>query len=283
MLSIFQKKTKEDYEENFNDFHCPSDHILIHWKKDEHIVILKGKRYFYEIDWKTTDELDDKIKNNGWEPVKNEILHAVQCIEARILTDWPLHRVKSIKELLVTAIFLCLSFDKENAHKAITEAEGLMESYRKDIIRYWTLWYSGAMVLFFTILTLAFAIFRDYVNKFLDFMLMTYVLSITFGVIGAFFSICLRIGNVDYSGKTGKDIVKMEAISRILIGGISGLIVTLMVEAGIIFPKLQDRNSAIIFAFILAFIAGSSERLVPSIMAHVEKSYSNGEDHGEHQ
>ena len=43
---------KEDYEENFNDFYCPPSHVLIHWEKDEHLVILKGEKYFYEIDWK---------------------------------------------------------------------------------------------------------------------------------------------------------------------------------------------------------------------------------------
>ena len=102
-----------------------------------------------------------------------------------------------------------------------------------------------------------------------------YIWAITFGGVGAFFSICLRIGNVDYSNKTGKDIVKLETICRIVVGGISGLIITLMVKAGIILPKLSDNQSVLIVSLLLAFVSGSSERLVPSIITRLSKTYSN--------
>lgn len=210
---------------------------------------MKGKSYFYEIDWKTTDKLDKKIKEKNFTACKNELISAAQNLEARILTDWPLHRVKSVKTLLGSAIAHCLSLDEENARKLLSEAEYLMESYRKDIIRYWTLQDGCISLLVFITATSTWAIFRDKIDTLLQFKSLPYVLAIMFGVVGAFFSICLRIGSVDYSRKTGKDIIALETLCRVIIGGISGLIVTLMVMTGVLLPKLQENKDTLIYCF----------------------------------
>lgn len=266
---------KEDYEENFNDFYCPPSHVLIHWEKDEHLVILKGEKYFYEIDWKTTDKLDKKFDDLNFTLCKNELIASIQNLEARVLNDWPLYRIKSIKTLLGSALAHCLSLDEENARKLIAEAKDMLEVFRKDIIRYWTLLYSLSSLFTFVVIGLTWTAFANKINCCYSANNLPYVLAITFGVVGAFFSICLRIGNVDYSNKTGKDVVKLETICRILVGGISGLIITLMVKAGVILPKLTDNQSVLIVSLLLAFVSGSSERLVPSIITRWSKTYSN--------
>lgn len=279
IVSWFYSSKREDYEKNFKGFYCPPSHILIHWEKDESLVILKGKRFFYEIDWKITKKLDKKIKDKNFSSFINNFIGKVQCVEAKITYDWPLHRVRNIKILLGNAIAYCLLLDKENSEKLLVQAEDLIESYRRDIIRYWTLLYSCIVFFCFIILALASFFLGRVIDVLWLYKLLPYIGAIIFGVIGSFVSICLRLGNVDYSHKTGRDIIVIETLCRILVGGISGLIVILMVMSGVLLPVLHDSNSKSIIVFIIAFVAGSSERFVPSIITHIKKSYSHKGHH----
>jgi hypothetical protein len=93
------------------------------------------------------------------------------------------------------------------------------------------------------------------------------------GVLGACVSIIIRLGKLDVDPEAGRALNLGEACARIATGGIAGFLLFLAVRSKLVAPALLDGSTAGLM--LLAFAAGASERLVPSLIQTVE-SLTNG-------
>jgi hypothetical protein len=91
---------------------------------------------------------------------------------------------------------------------------------------------------------------------------------IVFGVgcIGALCSILFNLQKMNFDSMSEKRLHSDEAKSRILIGGIAGLLALLMMNVGLLATNFQNSPSAI---FLMAFVFGASERLLPGIIEKI--------------
>ena len=95
------------------------------------------------------------------------------------------------------------------------------------------------------------------------------------GVIGGYTSLWLRyrsLGEVTFGGR--KTVVMMSAC-RLLIGAVFAYIAILAVRSGLLFPSLEGHVAAI---GVISFVAGFSERLIPSFIKNFSHQTDNNEE-----
>lgn len=84
---------------------------------------------------------------------------------------------------------------------------------------------------------------------------------------GAFLSIILRIGSTNLDCSSGKSLHYLEASCRVVAGCISGAAAMLAIKAGVVGPAILSVNDSIAGQMLFVLAAGSSERLIPSIIS----------------
>lgn len=91
---------------------------------------------------------------------------------------------------------------------------------------------------------------------------------ITMGILGAYVSIWMRYGRLEFTGLSSKALHYLESISRLLIGAIFAIVVICAVKCGLILSHVDPQMQKFSFA-VLGFVAGFSERFVPSMIERV--------------
>ena len=136
--------------------------------------------------------------------------------------------------------------------------------------RYLYLLSSGITTLIFVFIGIISWVIRDIAIEIIGPTAFYIWLSFLIGSLGAFLSITLRIGNTNLDFNANKRLHYMEGISKVLAGMISGLLVSLCIKTGLIF-SIADKTEHLNLIMILGgLIAGSSERLAPSIIKKLE-------------
>ena len=138
----------------------------------------------------------------------------------------------------------------------------------QEIARGWQLTATGASAVVFFVLGcfawLGRAWLRQKIGD-LPFMLLIGACS---GAVGALFSILTRLGAIPLDPSAGKSLHKLEGRARILAGAIGAVIAELAVYLSLVLGVLKNfGNPALLF---IALIAGTSERLVPTIIKRTE-------------
>ena len=96
------------------------------------------------------------------------------------------------------------------------------------------------------------------------------------GCVGALFSILFNLQKINFDSMSERHLHIYEASSRILIGGIAGIVALLLTNVGLLAANFQDSLSAVL---LMAFIAGASERFLPGIIEHIPPVFDNGSHH----
>jgi hypothetical protein len=100
------------------------------------------------------------------------------------------------------------------------------------------------------------------------------VLCLGCGAIGAASSLISRIGSFPLDPSAGRALHQQEAVARVSAGVVGALVAYLAVQGGFILPSLSSSNPGL---FLLSFVAGASERFVPSIVERIEASAAGRE------
>lgn len=90
--------------------------------------------------------------------------------------------------------------------------------------------------------------------------------SIFFGCLGAFFSILCKAGKLEYDCEAGVFLNILEVVSRFFAAAISAYLAGQLFEADLLFTALKSTQVSSVVPLIY-FVAGFSERLVPSIVS----------------
>lgn len=93
------------------------------------------------------------------------------------------------------------------------------------------------------------------------------------GVLGAFVSIWTRYGKKAMTGLSSKWLHCAEALCRLLVGAIFALVAIFAVKCGLLLSNV-DISLMIYTSALIGFVAGFSERFVPSLVEKIAKDES---------
>ncbi|MDR3109515.1 MAG: hypothetical protein LBU65_07505 [Planctomycetaceae bacterium] len=223
--------------------------------------------YQDDINWATGDtkqtgDETDKQGANTWKPSNIEwVLTEVSSLEMSV-TNWDTDIRFQVNRLLGEIIVKAFcSQPKEGIQKTLEETKNFILAKKAEVSRMWIIRYAFLT----TCLCFAGAIVAFYWSSSLLWLLAG------IGCVGAFYSILMRLGKFNYDSMSEKRAHFYEAASRIVVGGISGLVSLWVIKAGIILPTFfNESNEASLLLF--AFVAGASERLLPGIISVVENT-----------
>ena len=220
-----------------------------------------------DVDWETGEEYIELGPEE--QKVENEILNDAATIET-VPCDHLHPDIKlKFKRLIGEAIARCLSHDHRNARKMLAVANAYINARNREMARYWYLKASGITA----ILMLAFGLFvwyyRDGVISVWGDSAFLVFLAVSSGAAGAMLSIALRVGSAVLDSTAGKILHYLEAVSRIAVGGLSGVLVTLAINAGVILPPLLQSDRPLWGMLLVSMAAGASERLASSLIEKI--------------
>ncbi len=218
------------------------------------------------VQWRTTD-------HHKMPEYCGEVLNTVATLEAKsqFISDPKALRV--VRRRIGEGLARCLDgYPKENSLATLREVELELKIRNKEIS--WKWYFLSAMKLT-AVLTISFValwLLRDQARVYVGAAAFEVILGSICGAIGALLSVMSRSNRLIMDANAGKALHQLEGLSRIGAGLIGALLVALSIKAGIILggASFSGNPQALLLAFCI--VAGTSERLVPSLIASLEKT-----------
>jgi hypothetical protein len=253
-------------------------HLIYHHHspKDGEVVVYVD--YDLELDWECDDKAGELINAMPLKVAVRKILNGVAALEP-LVHSWPKDLKLTSKRLMGEAIASVLRDDVEGAEVALENAKKFVREKSKQVSRYWTL--QGCLVAGFLA---AVAGGIEILNRIWIAGLVgriPFLLSLCFwaGCLGALLFVVLRFGTQPKVDSTAeKHLHYLEAIARIVGGGIAGVLVGGMVKLGLILPVFEQAGMETLAMCAAAMIAGASERLAAGIVTKVENNETTKEE-----
>lgn len=212
-----------------------------------------------------------------WTPASLRIWPRAMVLQEKPIPGLEPAQTRSYKQCIAAAIIESLDesegLSEENrikqAELLLDEAEAFRRDRLAEVSRRWTLLFT----LLFAVVAilcgcLAFVPFRTTLTGwFGEFMPRAAMVGV-FGAIGAFISVCLRLGTWTVSTESGKLGHFLEAFARIATGAVSALAIAMAVEAGLLLNDMGGLNQ-ILLVQLLGLFAGLSERAIPHLASQL--------------
>lgn len=260
----------KDYEKTWPGL--PIKHLI--FSCEEFIVFIDNQN---DIDWKASDayELKEAALPKEDRTKSNKIINLAASIESIPSEDLEEKVILNFKRQIGEALVRNFYFDFISANHMLQLAKNYMIDRNSDKSRYLYLKASGLVTtIVFAVLALNWLL-RIQIRELLGDNAFILFLCFCIGALGAFLSIILRMGNTNLDYNASKKLHYMEGSMKVIAGMISALLIGLCIKAGILLPVFNKVESTNIAMLIGGLIAGSSERLAPSIIKKVESSKDN--------
>ena len=210
-----------------------------------------------DCDWKDERDHDTIFKEDGRKKFaqaicKLNVAHAHPC------NKLPENEVFIFKKMIGAGYALALNGDFDSVDPLIKSATDYLRFRNKERARRYFLLASGG----FAVLVIAFWLIAKFWLQ-LDYQ--DWIAGICMGILGSFVSVWTRYGKMSLTGLSSRFLHYLEAISRMFVGGIFALVVLYAICCHIVFPELDASYHMQVFA-LAGFLAGFSERFVPSLM-----------------
>lgn len=251
---------------------------------DIHYLILRTNDFTVfldselDLDWKTTDEYDSR--KQGDPSNHNKIINRIASLECIPNDHLRTNIRRNYKRMLGEGLARSLKHDYENAMTILDDAERYIRSRNIESARYWQLstsCLSGTICGFVACFIWA---FKLQMLPILGETGLYVILAGLTGGLGALLSIIFRMGNAQITTDAERKLHILEAISRIIGGIISGLIVSFFVKLGLFVPIFQKTNDTYLAMVAAGLIAGATERWVPSLIAQFENGQKTSKSKG---
>lgn len=240
-----QRKELETILEEFPDISSENVTLLIRYTSRRYIVFLDGNS---EVDFETTDLYDDEHVQD--KERLNVVYNRIEELEHRPAVQYMSSKnQKAFARLLGNALAAELDMAKTTADQTTQKAEQFLQQRTTEISRRWLLLST------FGVAIISWISWKCLFPK--DFIL--------FGCLGAFFSILCKTGKLEYDCEAGVFLNILEVVSRFFAAAISAYIAERLFEADLLFTALKSKQTSNIVP-IIYFVAGFSERFVPSIV-----------------
>jgi hypothetical protein len=179
-------------------------------------------------------------------------------------------QIKEYRSMLGSAIARMYEHESEETiFENLQKAELFLTNRVTETARIWYL--SSASVSLF-LLTASFLFILFYKSELLVASWIHYPLSIYTGGLGAYLSIIMNSKKIAVNPSSGRIIHFLESNTRLIIGMIGGLFITILISSKIFNPEIHG-NSIMTF-IIFSFAAGFSERMVPNFINQIERTIS---------
>jgi hypothetical protein len=223
-----------------------------------------------DLEWECDDQAERVLEGRRNEFAK--IQNGVAELEP-LVHNWPPDLKLSVKRLLGEAIARGLMSDTQEAKQALALAKGFIKSKSQQVSRAWTLeacLFTGAAMLIVGLIEIS---LRPWFETALT--RLPYLLSLCFcaGCVGAVLFVILKLGNekpVDTTAERHLHI--LEGVSRVVAGGISGVLVGAMIKLGLFLPVFLHTGNEGLAMCVAAMVSGASERLAAGIITSVGKN-----------
>lgn len=224
-----------------------------------------------DVDWETSDAYDEK--GLGDPKRHNDILNRVATIECIPNNHQKVSIRMNFKRMIGEGLARSLDHDYDNAGKILDNAERYITERNIETARIWQLTYSTATGLACALIGFVpLWSFRSFFSQNWGETALFSCLAACAGAVGANLSFIFRIGKTQITSEAVKELHILESVCRILGGAICGLIVSFLIQLGILIPIFENTNNTHLAMVTAGFIAGASERWVPSLIAKIESS-----------
>ncbi|HEX4304060.1 MAG TPA: hypothetical protein VHZ78_14785 [Rhizomicrobium sp.] len=232
----------------------------------EFIVYLDSEN---DVDWET----DSYTEGSKADATRfNAALNRAAVLEATPCTGLSFEMRRHFKRLVGEGIARALEHEHELAQGVLNSAEAYVRARSQELSRFWYLSASFVAAAPFALLGLLFWLAPAATSAVVGKPGYLLVLSAVSGVLGALLSVIARTGAQTFDTSSSKSTHYLEAISRIFAGGISGVIVTVAVQAGLVLGGFVKNPYDPHVILLVALAAGSSERLATSIMENISEN-----------
>jgi hypothetical protein len=257
-----------------------------------HILVISTKRYIVfidhdgDVDWETTKEYDDNAPNEANYNLAsyNNALNSAALLEVIPCTGLSRKTKLAFKRLIAEGLGCAFDHDYVTADIMFQRAGEYVRLRGEEVSRSWYLSASSFATLPFVIAALLTVALRSWLQQIITVNGVWLVIASCAGAIGALLSIIARTGKLNFDHAAGRRLHNFEGASRILAGAISGLLAGLAVRSELLFGNLIHENKMNLVMTTIALIAGTSERLVNSIINKVapdsEKATSTSTNQG---
>jgi hypothetical protein len=222
-------------------------------KKKEHNFVVWIDCQF-DVDWFFDGNLTQEA---------NELTTQAEAVQARRCKHLPLDQILELKRLVGHAVVSALRGSKATTLKLIKEAEHFLKERTVERSRIWTLWSAHSVLLFFVLLGSAALHFLGTKWKMVDATLLT---TASAGLLGAYLSVVQNAGKGKWDASAGRLAHVTEVITKLLAGFLTGAVVFALSKSSHAPNSLKALTTDEHSQFILGFIFGFSERLIPRIV-----------------
>lgn len=230
-----------------------------------------------DIDWQASDAFEKKeAELSKEERTKyHKAVNLAASIESIPCEDLEEKVILNFKRQIGEALVSNLHFDFTNAMNMLQLAKEYIIDRNADKSRYLYLKASAVTSAIAFILLVLVWLFRVQLKELIGEKVFILLLCLLIGALGAFLSIILRMGNTNLDYHASKKLHYMEGSMKVIAGMVSALLIGLCIKAGLLLPVFNKAESINIAILIGGLIAGSSERLAPSIIKKMENSKEN--------
>ncbi len=225
-----------------------------------------------DLDWEADGELSVQVDQEPLRESFTTILSGVASLEP-IAHNWPSDLKLTTKRLLGEALASVFRKDPKGAAAALANATKFVKAKSRQVSRYWTLqacFIVGGVAAVAGVIEL-FA--RVSVVALLGTTAFLLTLCFWAGCVGALLFVVMRFGKQPRVDSTAeKHLHYLEALARIVGGGIAGVLVGGMAKLGLILPVFGQTGTETLAMCAAAMIAGASERLAAGIVTKVENN-----------
>lgn len=262
-----QAGAERDYKSRWSDHKIG---YLIRSTK-QYIVYIDTDGY---LDWSTTTHYDanEAGSANFSAEKRNAIIADAALLEVTPCDGLSAEARQQFKRLIGESLVCCFDLDYVSAKKTLLAAQQFVRARSEEISRYWYLSASILAWIPFAAVSVVAWLYRDWLIAFIGLDAFWLLLALTFGAYGALLSVFTRAGNLQFDCAAGRNLHRLEALSRIGSGAIAALLVALAVRSGIVLSALAHDRQLHPVMLLAALVAGAGERLAPSIITTFEST-----------
>lgn len=261
---INKPKASDVDQERYRAFFKIEDRYLIQYRidetKQEGFIVFLDKEY--DIDW--VDTRTDYFSDEE-EKVKQQWIAKLDAVHMEPCSNISEEDRLTFKKKLAIGYELVMVKCFGDVQAVIEECYKFVKSRNREVSRSLFLLASAPMA----IIAIAVIILDIDVIKWHQ----AWVTGFCTGILGAFVSIWTRYGKKSMTGLSSRWLHIAEALCRLLVGAIFALVAIFAVKCGLLLSNI-DVSLMIYTSALIGFVAGFSERFVPSLVEKIAKDES---------